>query len=97
MGQVLYPPHLVPEAIAKLPKIAVESTGDFIFGGVMGLPGYGPQENWAWLISFIRLEVYVDVCLKRGGFSNNASRRFFQVPVFILGIWGLWKGKWFVR
>jgi len=71
--QALYPRHLVPDAIANLPKLYVGMSNDPLIGPAMGY--FGASENYIWFKTFLVLEA------------------FFQFPVFVLGLRGLWNGS----
>ncbi|EMD38811.1 hypothetical protein CERSUDRAFT_133352 [Gelatoporia subvermispora B] len=69
--QALYPAHLVPPLIAKIPGFYISMSNDPLIGGAMGLLGKGDQ--FVWFKTFLLLEA------------------LFQIPVFVLGMRGLWK------
>lgn len=53
--QTLYPPSLVPAAIAKLPKMYIEMSGDPLIGSALGLPGFASP--MVWFHSFLLREL----------------------------------------
>ncbi|THH08545.1 hypothetical protein EW145_g2648 [Phellinidium pouzarii] len=69
--QSLYPPALVPAALARLPELYVSFSSDPLIAGALGLNG--PPSSWVWFKSFLVLEAV------------------FQLPVFIIGMRGLWR------
>jgi len=69
--QAVYPSHIVPAAVKRLPELYFQTSNDPLIGGVMGY--LGNNEHLVWFKSFLLLELG------------------FQVPVFFLGIYGLWK------
>lgn len=52
--QALYPTHLVPSFVAKLPELYVSMSNDPLIGGALDY--FGPAHDLVWFKSFLKLE-----------------------------------------
>ena len=68
----------------------INMSKDPLIGGVAGV--FGDSTHLMWFKTFIVLEAYVSVHSSIL-YALICHSRLFQVPVFILGLRGLYKGK----
>ena len=75
----------------------VGMSGDPLVGGVMGI--FGNESELAWFKSFMYLEAYGPIssspppCHYAPLLTHTERCSLFQLPVFVLGARGLWRGK----
>lgn len=75
----------------------VGMSGDPLVGRVMGI--FGNESELAWFKSFMYLEAYGPISspspapFPRTPSDHTEHRSLFQLPVFVLGARGLWRGK----
>jgi sigma intracellular receptor 2 len=81
--------------VQAIPPLYVSMSGDPLIGRAMGILGNGSE--LAWFKSFIYLEAYVSLspflCPPLIGPTSRTYCSLFQLPVFVLGARGLWRGK----